>query len=214
VKKKRYFILFFSLIIGLITLDQILKVWIKTNMMLYESIPVFSNWFQFRFVENEGMAFGLSLGGSIGKLILSLLRLVISGFLIYYVINLIKKEKVDVLILSISSLIIAGALGNIIDSCFYGMIFSESTFQEVAIAFPVDGGYSAFLYGKVVDMFCFELFYIPRWVPFWGGLHFFPAIFNIADSCITVGLIGLLIFNKRVFIEKTGNSACRNVKKS
>ena len=170
-------------------------------MTLYESIPVFGDWFQLRFVENQGMAFGLSFGGNIGKLILSLFRLLISGFLIYYVINLIKKEKVDALVLSIFSLIIAGALGNIIDSCFYGIIFSESTIYEVATAFPAEGGYSQFLYGKVVDMFCFELFYIPKWVPFWGGVHFFPAIFNIADSCVTVGLIGLLIFNKRVFIE-------------
>lgn len=171
-------------------------------MALHESIPVFGEWFQLYFVENEGMAFGLSFGKNIGKLILSLFRLVISGFLIYYTIHLIKKEKTNVLTLSIFSLIIAGALGNIIDSCFYGMIFSESTPYEVAIAVPTKGGYAGLFYEKVVDMFYFKLFYIPEWIPFFGGLHFFPAIFNIADSCVTVGLAGLLVFNKKVFPEK------------
>lgn len=201
-KKKHAFLLFFILVFVLIILDQWLKIWVKTNMALHETIPVFGEWFQLYFVENEGMAFGLSFGENIGKLILSLFRVAISGFLIYYVINLIKKEKIDALVLSILSLIIAGALGNIIDSCFYGMIFSKSAVYDVATAFPAEGGYAALFYGKVVDMFYFKLFYIPKWVPFWGGLHFFPAIFNIADSCVTVGLAGLLIFNKRIFTEK------------
>ena len=171
-------------------------------MALRETIPVFGEWFQLHFIENEGMAFGLSFGENIGKLILSLFRLIVSGFLIYYVINLIKKEKIDALALSIFSLIIAGALGNIIDSCFYGIIFSESNAFELATAFPAEGGYAGLFYGKVVDMFYFKLFYIPKWIPFFGGLHFFPAIFNLADSCITVGLIGLLIFNRRLFAER------------
>ena len=131
-------------------------------MTLHEVIPVFGEWFQLYFVENEGMAFGLSFGGNIGKLLLTLFRLVISGFLIYYVISLIKKEKVDALILSIFSLIIAGALGNIIDSCFYGIIFSESNPYELAATFPTEGGYAKLFYGKVVDMFYFKLFYIPE----------------------------------------------------
>ena len=171
-------------------------------MTLHENIPVFGEWFQLYFVENEGMAFGFSLGENIGKLLLTLFRLVVSGFLIHYTIRLIKQEKMNALMLSIFSLIIAGALGNIIDSCFYGMVFGKSTPYEIAATFPSEGGYASLFYGKVVDMFYFKLFYIPKWIPFFGGLHFFPAIFNIADSCITVGLVGLLIFNKRIFVEK------------
>jgi len=202
VKKRQGFLLFFLLVAVLIFLDQWLKVWVKTNMTLYETIPVVGKWFYFYFVENEGMAFGLSFGEDIGKLILSLFRILISGFLIYYIVNLIKKEKIDVLTLSIFSLVLAGALGNIIDSCFYGLIFSESTVYETAIAFSAEGGYSKLFYGKVVDMFYLKLFYIPKWIPIFGGNYFFPAIFNIADSCVTIGLAGLLIFNKRIFIPK------------
>jgi len=211
VKRKHYFLLFAALVAVLIILDQWLKIWIKTNMALHEAIPVFGEWFQLQFVENPGMAFGFSFGGGIGKMILSLFRLIISGFLIYYVFILIKKEKIDALMLSIFSLIIAGALGNIIDSCFYGLVFdSGTTFNAEAGRYDYysgvsrfsSSGYAPFLHGCVVDMFCFKLFYIPKWVPFWGGYHFFPAIFNIADSCVTVGLAGILIFNKRIFTEK------------
>ncbi len=201
-KKKHYLFLFFAIITVLIFLDQWLKIWVKMNMTLHENIPVLGEWFQLYFIENEGMAFGLSFGENIGKLILSLLRVGISGFMIYYVIQLIKKKKIDTIVLVIFSLIIAGALGNIIDSCFYGMIFGESTPMTVATACPPEGGYAGLFYGKVVDMFYVKLFLIPEWVPGWGGHYFFPAIFNIADSCVTLGLIGLLIFNKRIFIEK------------
>lgn len=171
-------------------------------MTLGENIALLGNWFNLYFIENEGMAFGISFGEKAGKLLLSLVRLGIAGFLIYYVFKLIRRNRTDTLVVIIFSLIIAGALGNIIDSCFYGLIFSESTWDSVAVAFPPEGGYGNLFFGKVVDMFYVRLFLIPEWFPLWGGSYFFPAIFNIADSCVTVGLILLLIFNKRIFTEK------------
>lgn len=168
-------------------------------MTLGESIPLLGNWFHLFFIENEGMAFGISFGANAGKLLLSLLRIAIVGFLIYYTVKLIRKGKADAVTVTIFSLIVAGALGNILDSAFYGLIFSESTMTSVATLFPPEGGYGRFLYGNVVDMFYFQLFLIPEWFPLWGGSYFFPAVFNIADSCVTLGLIGLLIFNKRIF---------------
>lgn len=173
-------------------------------MFLGEHISLLGNWFNLYFIENEGMAFGISFGQDLGKLLLTLFRLLIAGFLIYYVFKLIKRNKIDTLIVIIFSLVIAGALGNIIDSCFYGLIFSESTPQAVATAFPPGGGYGKLFYGKVVDMFYLRLFRIPDGFPLWGGSYFFPAIFNFADACVTVGLVGLLIFNKRVFGEEKG----------
>ncbi|MEG1556355.1 MAG: lipoprotein signal peptidase [Bacteroidales bacterium] len=192
-----------SIVFIFIALDQLLKIWIKTNMFIGEDIPLIGNWFRLYFVENEGMAFGISLGANAGKLILSFIRIGVVGFLIYYLGKQIRKNKIDTMVVIIFSLIIAGALGNIIDCLFYGMIFSESTPWEVATAFPPEGGYAPFFYGKVVDMFYFPLFQLPEWFPLWGGSYFFPAIFNIADSCVTVGIVLLLIFNKRVFKEES-----------
>ncbi len=171
-------------------------------MTIGEQIPVIGNWFQLYFIENEGMAFGLSFGQSIGKLILTLARIGIAGFLIYYLLKLIKNDKVGILVVIIFSLIIAGALGNILDSIFYGLIFNESTPFTVATCFPDGGGYSKIFLGRVVDMFYLKLFYMPEWVPLWGGSYFFPAIFNVADACVTVGIVLMLIFNKRIFIEE------------
>jgi signal peptidase II len=171
-------IIFFFVIV-----DQIVKIWIKTTMDIGESIHVFGNWFQLYFVENEGMAFGISFGAKIGKLLLSLVRILVAGFLIYYLFTIIKKKQARWSVVIILSLIIAGALGNIIDSLFYGMIWH----------------YAPFLYGKVVDMFYFKLFFIPHWVPLWGGSYFFPAIFNVADACTTTGIIAILIWNKHFF---------------
>jgi len=199
VKKRNYYILFTSIILLFLLLDQILKIWVKTNMSLGEQIPLLGNWLNLYFVENEGMAFGISLGQNIGKLFLSLARIVIVGFLIYYSLNIIKKEKANWIVISIFALIVSGALGNILDSAFYGLIFSESTPFAVATLFPPEGGYSGFLYGHVVDMFYVRLFYIPEWCPLWGGSHFFPAIFNIADACVTMGILGVLIFNGKIF---------------
>ena len=152
-------------------------------MQIGEMFSVLGNWFFFYFVENEGMAFGISLGKSFGKIFLTLVRMGVVGFLIYYLWKIIKTGKADFIIVITFSLIIAGAIGNIIDSLFYGIIYD----------------YAPFMKGRVVDMFYFSLFQIPNWVPFWGGSHFFPAIFNIADSCVTIGVFSIIVFNKRFF---------------
>lgn len=199
VTRKKYSLISVGIILFLVLADQIFKIWVKTHFALGESIPVLGNWFNLRFIENEGMAFGLSFGDNVGKLLLSIFRILLTGFMFYYLFRLIKQSKVDLLIISVFSLIIAGAMGNILDSLFYGLIFSESTPFAVATLFPPEGGYAPFFYGKVVDMFDFNLFPLPDWLPIFGGSYFFPAIFNIADSCITVGVIMVIIFNKKFF---------------
>lgn len=183
------------LIIILIVLlvDQISKFWIKMTMTVGESIPVFGKWFQIYFIENNGMAFGWELGMQWGKIALSLFR-IIAVALFFYLIYYLSKKKVKFGPLFGISLITAGALGNIIDGMFYGMIFSESTFTQVATLFPDGGGYSGFMQGKVVDMLYFPLFTFPEWIPFFGGQIFFSPIFNVADSAITIGFLYLLIF--------------------
>ncbi len=201
-KSSKLFLLSTCIVVLFIVLDQILKIWVKTHMALGEHIPVLGNWFYLYFIENEGMAFGMSFGQNIGKLLLTIGRVVIVGFLIYYLIRLIKKDKADWIVVSVLSLIITGAVGNIIDSLFYGVIFSESTPLSVATLFPDGGGYAPMLFGKVVDMFYFPLFVMPDWFPLWGGEYFFPAIFNLADSCVTVGIVLALIFYKRIFPEQ------------
>lgn len=197
--RKKYLLISVGIILFLVLVDQIFKIWVKTHFALGESIPVLGNWFNLRFIENEGMAFGLSFGDNIGKLLLSVFRILLTGFMFYYLFRLIKQSKADLLIISVFSLIIAGAMGNILDSLFYGLIFNESTPFAVATLFPPEGGYAPFFYGKVVDMFDFNLFPLPDWLPIFGGSYFFPAIFNIADSCITVGVILVIIFNKKFF---------------
>lgn len=197
--RKKYSLISVGIILFLVLADQIFKIWVKTHFALGESIPVLGNWFNLRFIENEGMAFGLSFGDNVGKLLLSIFRILLTGFMFYYLFRLIKQSKADLLIISVFSLIIAGAMGNILDSLFYGLIFNESTPFAVATLFPPEGGYAPFFYGKVVDMFDFNLFPLPDWVPIFGGSYFFPAIFNIADSCITVGVIMVIIFNKKFF---------------
>jgi len=164
------------------------------------------DWAFIHFVENPGMAFGLSLGGDYGKLALSLFRIGAVGFLFYFISNLIK-EGASVGILISFALIIAGALGNIIDSAFYGLIFSESTFHgDPATMFPEGGGYAGFLFGKVVDMFYFPVIdtILPEWVPFWGGqpFLFFKPVFNIADSSICVGVVVFLFYQHTFFKKK------------
>ena len=183
------------LIIILIVLlvDQISKFWVKMTMTIGESIPVFGKWFQIYFIENNGMAFGWELGMQWGKIALSLFR-IIAVALFFYLIYYLSKKKVKFGPLFGISLITAGALGNIIDGMFYGMIFSESTFTQVATLFPDGGGYSGFMQGKVVDMLYFPLFTFPEWIPFFGGQIFFSPIFNVADSAITIGFLYLLIF--------------------
>lgn len=199
-KQRRYTIVSIGVILALIVIDQIIKILVKTHLCIGETIPVIGNWFNICFVENEGMAFGLSLGQNIGKLMLSVIRVVLIVLLCWYLHKRIKEDKMSGLQLAIFCMVIAGALGNILDSMFYGLIFTESTPLTVAQAFA--GGYAPFMYGKVVDMFYFPLFPIPEGFPLWGGSYFFPAIFNFADSCITVGLILMLIFNKRFFSDE------------
>ncbi len=195
--KKATFIIFLVLIV-----DQVSKIWIKTHLTLGEEIPVIGNWFILHFTENEGMAFGMRFGGSFGKLILSIFRIIAVAGIGWYLVHLIKQGAKTGLIICIS-LIFAGALGNIIDSAFYGMLFNESRFHEVATIFPADGGYGSFLHGKVVDMLYFPLIkgIYPSWIPVWGGSQFifFRPVFNIADSAITVGVISLILFQRKFF---------------
>ena len=168
--------------------------------MLGDNFEVFS-WFKILFVENEGMAWGAQIPGDYGKLILTLFRLVAIVGIGWWLRDSIRKNGSIVLIASIA-LIFAGALGNIIDSVFYGIIFNDSTHQ-VASFMPAEGGYGTLFHGNVVDMLHFPLFkgYFPDWLPFWGGKHFsfFEPVFNIADSAISIGVAMLLIFNKKAF---------------
>jgi len=197
-KRKKYTLIAVCVIVLILLADQILKIWVKTHYALGQTTPILGQWLNICFVENEGMAFGLSFGHNVGKLLLSLLRIALVGLICWYMHRQIKREKMKGLSLVIFSFIVAGALGNILDSLFYGLIFSESTIFTVASAFPEGGGYAPFFFGKVVDMFYVKLFHIPDGFPLWGGSYFFPAIFNIADACITVGIFLMLVFNKKV----------------
>lgn len=180
-------------------LDQGLKIWVKTHMAYGEEIQLFGwDGALIHFVENNGMAFGLSLGAQYGKLFLTLFRITAVSFLFVYLFRLMRDKAEKVLLLGFS-LIQAGALGNIIDSVFYGYIFSESSFHGgVATLFPAEGGYAPLLYGRVVDMLYFPLFYgsYPEWMPVLGGQSylFFRPVFNIADVAISVGVLLLLFF--------------------
>lgn len=180
-------------IVLVLLIDQISKFWIKTSMTIGESFPVLGDWFQIYFIENNGMAFGWEFGAQFGKIALGIFR-IIAVALFFYLIYYLNRKKVKFGPLFGISLITAGALGNIIDGMFYGMIFSESTFSQVATLFPDGGGYAGFMQGKVVDMLYFPLFTFPEWMPFFGGQIFFSPIFNIADSAITIGFLYLLIF--------------------
>jgi len=191
----------FLIISAVLIFDQTLKVWIKTNMTYGEEFGILGlSWARIHFVENEGMAFGISFGGDGGKLALSLFRLVAVAFLGYILVTLIKAKETRGLI-ACFALILAGAVGNILDSAFYGIIFSASSFHgNPATMFPEGGGYAAFLYGRVVDMFYFPLidFTWPDWMPVWGGdrFQFFKPVFNVADSGISVGVISMLLFHR------------------
>jgi len=190
-----------SIIIVVLILDQALKVWIKTNMYLGQEFQVIGDWFIIHFTENNGMAFGLELAGQWGKLFLTLFRILAVGLIIWVLHRLISIGANKGYISSIS-LILAGAIGNIIDSVFYGVIFNESTFQKATL-FPDGGGYSGLFYGKVVDMFYFPLIHghFPNWFPVWGGedFIFFRPVFNIADSAITIGIFLIILFYRKHF---------------
>ena len=170
-------------------------------MSLGEEIPVFDDWFLLHFTENKGMAFGLEISGEWGKLILSLFRLLAIAIIGWYLFKIIGRKEKSGLIISVS-LIFAGAIGNMIDSTLYGLIFSES-YHDVATVFPENGGYATLFHGKVVDMLYFPLYSgsYPEWLPFIGGqsFSFFRPVFNIADTAITTGVLILLIFQKKFF---------------
>ena len=197
--KKALFIVFLILVV-----DQCIKVYIKTHFYLGESIHVFGlDWFQIYFVENEGAAWGAQLPGEYGKLALSLFRLIIAPLIGFWLIKSVKENAPKLLIIAVS-LILAGAIGNIIDSLIYGVIFDNSTTSQVASFMPEAGGYASPLYGNVVDMLYFPFIKNatwPDWMPWIGGktFTFFNAIFNIADMAISTGVGILLVFNKKVF---------------
>lgn len=192
-----------AIIFIILLIDQVSKVYIKTHFMLGEEIRVF-DWFRILFVENEGMAWGAKIPGTYGKLILTLFRIVAIGGIGYWLWDSIRNHSPRLLIVSIA-FIFAGAMGNIIDSVFYGIIFDDS-YRQVATLFPEAGGYGTIFHGKVVDMLYFPLYggTLPQWIPFWGGEYFtfFDPVFNIADSAISVGVSLLLLFNKKAFPKK------------
>jgi signal peptidase II len=192
------------IILLILFFDQVLKIWIKTHLMLGDEITIAKNWFILHFVENNGMAFGLEFGNHIGKYFLSVFRIAAVGGLGWYIGKLWKRD-VPFGIIACFSLIMAGAIGNILDSAFYGLIFDES-YGHVATLFPAGGGYAPFLQGRVVDMFYFPLIsgHYPSWFPFVGNddFIFFRPVFNMADSSITVGIISILIFHRKFFDEK------------
>lgn len=193
------------IILLVLLLDQALKFFVKTTMYLGESHSIFGNWFFIHFTENEGMAFGMKLGGSFGKLFLSLFRIIAISIIGWWLYRVIQQKGNTLLIVSIS-LIMAGAIGNILDSMFYGLIFNDPAgicVNQVAVLFPKEGGYAAFLHGKVVDMLYFPIIqtHFPSWFPVYGGeeFEFFRPILNIADSSITIGVLILILFQKKLF---------------
>ncbi len=197
------------IVLVILVIDQVLKIWVKTHMSLYQQIPILGHRFVLHFIENNGMAFGLRLPGDYGKLILTLFRLVAAVIIGFYLRYLIRNKAHTGLVLSLA-MIMAGALGNIIDSAFYGMIFSGSSSATVATMFPDGGGYSTFLHGKVVDMFYCPLFQgtFPSWFPFRGGetFLFFRPVFNVADASITVAVFIILFNQKRFFHHLPGEN--------
>ena len=190
------------IVLTTLVLDQALKIWVKTHMYLGQEYQVF-DWFYIHFTENNGMAFGMEFGGNWGKLGLSLFRIVFVVFMASFLLKLIRKNADKVLIVSLS-LVLAGAIGNIIDGTLYGILFSES-YRQLATFLPEAGGYAPLFFGKVVDMFYFPIFkgYLPEWIPFWGGDYFvfFRPVFNIADSAISIGVAIMVIFQKKVMKE-------------
>jgi signal peptidase II len=191
-------------VVAVLVIDQIVKILVKTNMALHENIPVFGQWFSIYFTENAGMAFGLKFGGEIGKIFLTVFRIALVALIGIYISKLLKKGATVGVVVGMA-LIFAGAVGNIIDSLFYGLLFTGSEGQ-VATLFSSGGGYASFLQGRVVDMLYFPVIETtyPTWFPVWGGEEFifFRPVFNIADSAITTGVIYLLLFKRSYFLKK------------
>ena len=196
--KKQYWAILMILLV--LVIDQVTKILVKTTMHLDEMIPVIGDRVFIYFVENPGFAFGLNFGGTLGKIALTLFRLVASVVIGIYIHRLIKRDAPLDVIIGLSA-ILAGAAGNIIDSAFYGLIFNESTYGTVAEFMPATGGYAPFLQGNVVDMIYCPVLRgtFPNWFPLWSGepFTFFRPIFNIADSAITIGVFYLLIFQHK-----------------
>ncbi len=209
-------------VLVILFLDQWLKIWVKTNMEYGDEFKLLGlNWARLHFVENEGMAFGISLGGSTGKLLLSSFRILAVGFLIYIIYKLIHSTEKWGLLLCFS-LILAGAIGNILDSAFYGIFFTESFYQGGLAEYAHGKGYAPFLFGRVVDMFYFPMIDTtwPRWVPIVGGqaFQFFRPVFNVADAAISSGVISLILFFRSFFksdktetISVSGNTAVKEL---
>jgi len=198
------------IIFAALFVDQAIKIWIKTSMIMYDQKMVLGEYLQLYFIENNGMAFGMQLGEDWGKIALTVFRIVACVVIFWFIYDLAKKSN-DKLKMTVFALIFAGAVGNTIDCIFYGQLFSASTGTKVASMFPAEGGYAPLFKGKVVDMFYCEIFRINRsdasWLP--GFLFdtnnewiFFRPIFNFADSCISVGVVMLLIWQKRFFAKK------------
>ena len=201
--RQNKFFLPLLLILGVLFVDQLLKIYIKLNFVLGEEYKVAGDWFIIHFTENPGMAFGMEFGGDYGKLFLSSFRIVAAIIGIWYIRKIILEAQPKGYIAAVC-LIFAGAVGNILDSVFYGYLFSESNFQ-LAEFMPAEGGYAGWLHGKVVDMFYFPLINgtFPDWFPIWGGepFQFFRPVFNLADASISTGVGMILVFQKRFFPE-------------
>jgi signal peptidase II len=194
----------------ILLIDQTVKILVKTHMVLYQDLHVFGNWFIIKYIENNGMAFGVDLPGDYGKMTLSIFRIIAVIGIIFYMRHL-YREKAPAGLMIAMSFILAGAMGNIIDSAFYGIIFNNSTPFSKAVLFPEGGGYSSFLHGKVVDMLYFPILQgtWPQWFPFKGGqsFEFFRPVFNIADSSISIGVFSILIFQKKFFLKEESTQA-------
>ena len=190
------------IVVGVLLVDQIIKIWVKTNMTLHEQIEILS-WFKIVFIENNGMAYGMEIGS---KLVLSLFRVVAISVLGYYIIGQVKRQARWGYLVCLS-MIFAGAVGNLIDSMFYGLVFNASSEFYTSYFVPFGTGYASFLMGKVVDMFYFPLIVTtwPDWVPFVGGnpYVFFSPVFNFADASISVGVVVLLLFYRKEISEIT-----------
>ena len=183
-------------VLSALVIDQLIKIWVKTSMTLHESIRIF-DWFYISFIENNGMAYGMQIGS---KLALSLFRVVAIGLLAYYLWLQVRKKARTGYIVCLA-MVLAGAVGNLIDCMFYGLIFNASSPYYTSYFVPFGSGYAPFLMGKVVDMFYFPLIVTtwPEWVPMWGGQEFifFSPVFNYADANISVGVVLLLLFYRK-----------------